>query len=271
MEGVSYSYGLGVPARAKLALAGAERALAGAEPGPGPAPTGPGIFNINLTLRPGEIVAVVGANGSGKSTLARLAAGLLVPQKGRVEVDGLDTANPSHRLHLRQRIGILFSYPPSQIVGSTVEEDVAFGPENLGLPPAAIASRVDRALGIVGLSRERYCDPGRLSGGQQVKVALAGILALEPAYIILDEPTAMLDPGERGRLLQLIQGLCHGRVGTQGQGGDSGDSGGGEGGGSEGVGSQGGVGGLWITHREEEARSCDRILVMDGGRLVRTG
>ncbi|MBC7342814.1 MAG: ATP-binding cassette domain-containing protein [Clostridia bacterium] len=242
MEGVTYSYAL-------RGASGAERVKAGM--GLTQAATDPGVFDVNLTLSPGEMVAVVGPNGSGKSTLARLAAGLLVPQKGRVQVDELDTKNPCHRLLLRQRVGILFSYPPSQIVGCTVEEDVAFGPENLGLAPEIIAERIDWALEAVGLSRERFLDPRRLSGGQQVKVALAGILALGPSYIILDEPTAMLDPGERTKIWELVRGFCQSPAQSQGQG-------------------RSGAGVLWITHREEEARNCDRALVMSCGRLTGT-
>lgn len=161
----------------------------------------------NLTVDRGEYVALIGPNGSGKSTLARHLNGLLLPTAGQVRVDGLLTADPRHLWEVRQRVGMVFQNPDNQLVASTVEEDVAFGPENLGLPPAEIRRRVDEALDVVGLVEYRTHPPQMLSGGQKQLVAIAGALATRPACVVLDEPTAMLDPPGRRHILETIERL----------------------------------------------------------------
>lgn len=159
---------------------------------------------IDLSIERGEFVAIVGANGSGKSTLARHLNGLLLPSAGQVWVDGLTTANSGHLAAIRQRVGMVFQNPDHQLVASTLEEDVAFGPENLGLPPADIRRRVDEALAVVGLDGYRLQPPHLLSGGQKQRAAIAGVLAMRPACIVLDEPTSMLDPPGRRQVLDTI-------------------------------------------------------------------
>ena len=164
---------------------------------------------VSLTLRQGEFVAVVGANGSGKSTLARLCDGLLVPTDGRVVVDGLDTADPASLWDVRSTVGMVFQDPDDQIVGTVVEEDCAFGPENLGLPGAEIRQRVDQALGAVGLDGLQRREPHLLSEGQKQRLAVAGALAMRPRYLVFDEPTAMLDPAGRRSVLEITERLAH--------------------------------------------------------------
>src|SRR5690606_30302216 len=155
------------------------------------------LTDVDLTIDRGEFVAVVGANGSGKSTLAQLFNALLLPTSGSVRVDGLLTSDPNALWEIRRRVGMVFQNPDNQLVATTVEEDVAFGPENLGIDPDEIGVRLDRALRAVGLEAFRHRPPHRLSGGQKQRVAIAGVLAMQPDVIVLDEPTAMLDP--RGR------------------------------------------------------------------------
>ena len=152
---------------------------------------------INLKIHPGEFVAVLGHNGSGKSTLAKHFNAILLPSSGRVLVDGTDTADLDHLFDIRQKVGMVFQNPDNQIIGNLVEEDVAFGPENLGVPTEQIWTRIAEALEATGMTAYREKSPGSLSGGQKPKVAIAGILAMEPECIVFDEPTAMLDP--RGR------------------------------------------------------------------------
>ena len=152
---------------------------------------------IDLAIERGEFVALVGSNGSGKSTLARHFNGLLLPTTGQVWVEGLLTSDPHHLWAIRQRVGMVFQNPDNQLVASTVEEDVAFGPENLALPPKEIRKRVDEALAVVGLQDYRTHPPQMLSGGQKQLVAIAGALAARPACIVFDEPTSMLDPPSR--------------------------------------------------------------------------
>jgi energy-coupling factor transport system ATP-binding protein len=159
---------------------------------------------VSLEVEPGCIVVVVGANGSGKSTLARLADGLLQPSNGRVTVDGLDTSDGSVTWDVRARVGMVFQDPDDQIVGTVVEEDVAFGPENLGVPAGELRERVSAALAAVGLTGLERREPHLLSEGQKQRVAIAGALAMRPAYLVLDEPTAMLDPPGRRAVLELV-------------------------------------------------------------------
>ncbi len=164
---------------------------------------------VSLTLERGELVAVVGANGSGKSTLARLCDGLLLPGSGRVLVDGLDTAEPASLWDVRSAVGMVFQDPDDQIVGTVVEEDCAFGPENLGLPSAEIRERVDGALLAVGLDGLQRREPHLLSEGQKQRLAVAGALAMRPPYLVFDEPTAMLDPSGRRSVLEITERLAH--------------------------------------------------------------
>ena len=153
--------------------------------------------DINLEIKPGEFVAVLGHNGSGKSTLAKHMNAILLPMGGKMWVDGIDTADESRLFEIRQRVGMVFQNPDNQIVATIVEEDVAFAPENLGVPPEEIRRRVDYALKAVGMYEYREHAPHQLSGGQKQRVAIAGVIAMRPDVIVLDEPTAMLDPSGR--------------------------------------------------------------------------
>lgn len=165
------------------------------------------LLGVDLIVEPGEFVALVGPNGSGKSTLARHFNALLLPTAGHVWVDGLSTSDPRHLWAVRQRVGMVFQNPDNQFVASTVEEDVAFGPENMGLSPDEIRRRVDEALDIVDLTDYRTHPPQRLSGGQKQRVAIAGVLATRPSCIVFDEPTSMLDPPSRRQVLEIIRRL----------------------------------------------------------------
>jgi len=167
----------------------------------------PALVQVSLTIQEGELVSVVGANGSGKSTFARLLAALLLPTEGQVRLLGRDTRASAHRARVDAGIGVVFQYPEDQIVGMTVEEDVAFGPENLGLPPAEIRERVDSALRDVGLWDHRLRPSNMLSAGQTQRLALAGVLAMRPRCILFDEATTMLDPAGRHRLMAIMQQL----------------------------------------------------------------
>ncbi|HEY8449552.1 MAG TPA: energy-coupling factor transporter ATPase, partial [Bacillota bacterium] len=199
--------------------------------------------DVNLSVRRGEFVAVVGANGSGKSTLARHLNALLLPTTGRVEVAGFDTSDPAHLWEIRRRVGMVFQNPDNQLVATTVEEDVAFGPENLGLPREEIARRVDEALRLVRLEAFRRHAPHRLSGGQKQRVAIAGILAMRPDIIVMDEPTAMLDPRGREEVVATAWRLCRGE----------------------------GITVVYVTHFMEEAVRADRIVVLAEGRVQAEG
>jgi energy-coupling factor transport system ATP-binding protein len=195
---------------------------------------------VDLIVERGEFVALIGPNGSGKSTLARHFNGLLLPTAGRVWIDGLLTSDPRHLWQVRQRVGMVFQNPESQLVASTVEEDVAFGPENHALPPEEIRRRVDDALSIVGLLDYRTHPPQMLSGGQKQLVAIAGALATCPACIVFDEPTSMLDPPGRRQVLETIARLNAEESLTV----------------------------VMITQSMDEAAAARRVLVMSGGRIV---
>ena len=171
--------------------------------------TAPALDAVSLTLAPGEMLAVVGVNGSGKSTLARLCDGLLTPSSGRVLVDGLDTAHETTIWDVRALVGMVFQDPDDQIVGTVVEEDCAFGPENLGLPSDEIRVRVDSSLRAVGLEGLERREPHLLSEGQKQRLAVAGALAMRPRYLVFDEPTAMLDPLGRRAVLEITGRLAH--------------------------------------------------------------
>lgn len=202
----------------------------------------PALIDISLTIEQGEYVAVIGANGSGKSTLSRLASALFVPRAGSVWVDGLDTRQPQNRHKIYATIGMVFQFPEDQIVSTTVEEDVAFGPENLGLPPAEIRLRVESALAAVNLLEERRRPPHLLSAGQIQRLALAGVLAMRPRCIIFDEASTMLDPAGRRALIQVMQRLH-----------------------------QEGTTILTVTHFMDEAALADRVIVLNSGRIVLDG
>ena len=199
--------------------------------------------NVSLTINDGEFVAVVGHNGSGKSTLAKHLNALLLPTEGKVLVDGMDTADEADTLSIRQRVGMVFQNPDNQLVTTIVEEDVAFGPENIGVPGNEIRTRVDRALAAVGMEKYRERAPHQLSGGQKQRVAIAGILAMRPDCIVLDEPTAMLDPKGRRDIIDLVTKLHR----------------------------ENGITVVMITQYMEEAIGADRVAVMSGGELILEG
>ena len=195
---------------------------------------------VTLSIKPGEFVAVLGHNGSGKSTLAKHFNAILLPSGGRVYVDGLDTCGEDKLLDIRRQVGMVFQNPDNQIVASVVEEDVAFGPENLGVPSAEIRERVDRALAAVGMADYARHAPHLLSGGQKQRVAIAGVLAMRPRCIVLDEPTAMLDPVGRREVLDTIRYLNR----------------------------EQGITVVLITHHMDEAAQAGRVVVMHDGHIV---
>ncbi len=198
---------------------------------------------INLTIDRGEYTAVIGHNGSGKSTLAKHFNALLTPTAGEVLVDGMSTRERKYLYEIRQRVGMVFQNPDNQIVATTVEEDVAFGPENLGLPPREIRERVAEALELVRMADMRRHAPHLLSGGQKQRVAIAGVIAMRPRCLVLDEPTAMLDPRGREEVLQTVLRLNE----------------------------EEGITVIYITHFMEEARRARSLVVMDRGRIVLKG
>lgn len=210
---------------------------------PGSAPdAAPALCDIDLRVRPGEFIAVLGGNGSGKSTLARLLDGLLQPTTGRVRVAGMDTADPALLPEIRRRVGLVFQNPDNQIVASVVADDVAFGPENLGLPRAVIGLRVAEALSAVGMSEYAGVDPHHLSGGQKQRIAIAGALAVHPDCLCLDEPTSLLDPAGRAEVRQAL-----GRLRASG------------------------CALVVITHYAEEAVEADQVIVLHEGRVATEG
>ena len=195
---------------------------------------------IDLTIKEGEFVAVLGHNGSGKSTLAKHLNAILIPTKGSVVVDGIDTADEDKLFELRQRAGMVFQNPDNQIVSSIVEEDVAFALENLGVPYEEMRRRVDESLKAVKMYKYRLHSPAQLSGGQKQRVAIAGIIAMQPKCIILDEPTAMLDPSGRKEVMATIKRMNR----------------------------EQGITVVLITHYMDEAAQSDRVVVMDSGKIV---
>ncbi|HXK97135.1 MAG TPA: energy-coupling factor transporter ATPase [Limnochordia bacterium] len=201
------------------------------------------LADINLDIDDGEFVAVLGHNGSGKSTLAKHMNALLVPTSGKVYIAGIDTQNAERLWEIRQMVGMVFQNPDNQLVATTVEEDVAFGPENLGVPTPEIHRRVDEALAVVGMSDYRLHSPHQLSGGQKQRVAIAGMIAMRPRCVVLDEPTAMLDPVGRREVMQTVIKLNREEKITI----------------------------VLITHAMEEAILADRVIVMEEGRIVMTG
>lgn len=196
--------------------------------------------NVNLNIEPGEFVALAGANGSGKSTLARLIAGLFVPAAGSVHVDEHDTRDEDSINHVRERVGMVFQNPENQIVATIVENDVAFAPENLAIPSDEIENRVKWALEVAGLTRKAQTAPHMLSGGQKQRLAVAGILAMHPKYVVLDEPTSMLDPSGRRDIIEVIRRMVR----------------------------EEGVAALLVTHFMEEIVEADRVIVLHEGNIV---
>ena len=199
--------------------------------------------DISLEIGKGEFVAVLGHNGSGKSTVAKHLNAMLVPQSGKVFVDGMDTSVEELTYDIRRKVGLVLQNPDNQLVASIVEEDVAFGPENLGVPPEDIRERVDDALKAVDMYEHRLKAPYKLSGGQKQRVAIAGIIAMQPDCIVLDEPTAMLDPKGRAEVLATVEKLNKEK----------------------------GITIVMITHYMEEAVLADRVFVMDNGKLLTSG
>ena len=201
------------------------------------------IDDLSLSINRGSFTVILGHNGSGKSTLAKLITGLLKPNSGSVIVDGLSTDDAENDSEIHRRVGLVFQNPDNQIVSTIVEEDVAFGPENLGLEPNVIRERVDNALKTVDMYEYKDHAPHKLSGGQKQRVAIAGIIAMEPECIVLDEPTAMLDPRGRAEVINTIYKLNREK----------------------------GITIVLITHYMEEAENADRIVVMDKGVIVNDG
>lgn len=201
------------------------------------------LSGVTMTIEAGEMLAIVGHNGSGKSTLAKHLNGLLLPTGGNVTIDGMDTKNEDTLLAIRQRVGMVFQNPDNQLVTTIVEEDVGFGPENLGVPPKEIRGRVDAALESVGMTA--YADKAShaLSGGQKQRIAIAGMLAMQPEVLVLDEATAMLDPEGRREVLEIVKRLHR----------------------------ETGLTVVMITQFMEETLSCDRVVVMGGGKLQFSG
>ena len=198
---------------------------------------------VDLAIKEGSFVAVLGHNGSGKSTLAKHMNAILLPSGGKVYVDGIDTTDEDRLLDVRRAVGMVFQNPDNQIVANVVEEDVAFAPENLGVPPEEIRKRVDEALKAVNMYEFREDAPHLLSGGQKQRIAIAGVIAMEPRCVVLDEPTAMLDPTGRADVLRTIKALNQER----------------------------GVTVVLITHHMDEAAQADRLVVMSKGRVVADG
>lgn len=199
--------------------------------------------NINLEIKQGDWVALVGANGSGKSTLIKLINGILLPTKGCILVDELDTRDEKAIWEIRRRVGVVFQNPDTQIVASIVEDDIAFGPENLGLPPDEIRERVEQVLKVLGLSEFRYSPTYALSGGQKQKLAIAGILAMKPIYLVLDEPTSMLDPPSRRDINRILKFLYNKEKLTI----------------------------IYSTHNPEEITLANRVVVLFKGNIVFDG
>ena len=203
----------------------------------------PAIRDFTFNVKKGEFVAVLGHNGSGKSTVAKLSNSILIPNEGKVLVKGMDTADEDLSYEIRKTVGVVFQNPDNQIVASIVEEDVAFGPENLRLPREEIRKRVDDSLKAVGMYEYRHHEPHKLSGGQKQRVAIAGIIAMRPECIFLDEPTAMLDPKGRKEVMDTVIKLNK----------------------------EYGMSVVFITHFMEEAVIADRVAVIDNSRLLLEG
>lgn len=201
------------------------------------------VDNVSIDIKQGDFVAVLGHNGSGKSTFAKHLNALVMPTEGTVWVDGMDTREEENTLKVRQTAGMVFQNPDNQIVGTLVDEEVGFGPENIGVPTEEIWERVEKSLKAVGMYKFRNASPNKLSGGQKQRVAIAGIVAMKPKCIVLDEPTAMLDPLGRKEVINVLHELNQ----------------------------KEGVTIILITHYMEEVIDADHVFVMDGGKLVMEG
>ena len=201
------------------------------------------LCGVSLSIEKGSFVAVLGHNGSGKSTFAKHMNGILVPDEGRVLVEGLDTSDEEHIIDVRRRVGMVFQNPDNQLVANVVEDDVAFAPENLGLEPEEIRKRVNASLRLVGMYEYRMHAPHLLSGGQKQRVAIAGVIAMQPDIIVLDEPTAMLDPQGRREVVDTVFSLCRTRGMTV----------------------------VYITHHMDECIDADRLIVMSNGCVMADG
>ena len=199
--------------------------------------------NLNLAVEEGEFVAVIGHNGSGKSTLAKLMNGLLQPTQGEVCVGDYRTGDKQSLFEIRKRVGVVFQNPDNQLVASIVEDDVAFGAENIGLPREEIGERIEFALSAVGMEEYRYSTPARMSGGQKQRIAIAGVLAVRPEVLVLDESTAMLDPRGRREVMEVVERLNR----------------------------ENGMSVVLITHYMDEVVKADRVIVLSDGRIAMTG
>ena len=213
------------------------------EAGAQSAKSSPAVDKVNFEIDEGSFVAVLGHNGSGKSTLAKMLNALYVPTKGKILVCGIDTSDENRTYDIRSQAGMVFQNPDNQLVSTVVEEDVAFGPENMGVEPAEIRRRVDEALRVVRMSDHAESAPHMLSGGQKQRIAIAGVLAMQPKVMIFDESTAMLDPMGREEVLSTVRRINRER----------------------------GITVIWITHFMEEAAQADRVSVMDDGCIVMDG
>ncbi len=198
------------------------------------------IKNLDLSIDSGSFTVVLGRNGSGKSTLAKLMNGMFKPDVGSVVVDGMDTADEANDLAIKKKVGLVFQNPDNQLIASIVEEDVAFGPENLGFSPSEIRERVDFALKAVGMYEYRHHAPHKLSGGQKQRIAIAGMIAMRPDCLVLDEPTAMLDPTGRAEVMEALKTLNR----------------------------EYGISIVLITHFMDEAQLADRVIVMNQGSVA---
>lgn len=201
------------------------------------------VDDVNLDISEGQFISILGHNGSGKSTLAKHINALLVPTEGTLWIDGMDTKSVEKLWEIRERAGMVFQNPDNQIIGTVVEEDVGFGPENMGIPTEEIWKRVDKSLEAVGMTPFRHRSPNKLSGGQKQRVAIAGVMAMHPKCIVLDEPTAMLDPNGRKEVLQAVHELNR----------------------------KEGITVVLITHYMEEVIDSDKVFVMDHGHVVMQG
>ncbi len=199
--------------------------------------------NLNLAVEEGEFVAVIGHNGSGKSTLAKLMNGLLQPTQGEVCVGDYRTGDKQCLFEIRKRVGVVFQNPDNQLVASIVEDDVAFGAENIGLPREEIGERIEFALSAVGMEEYRHSTPARMSGGQKQRIAIAGVLAVRPEVLVLDESTAMLDPRGRREVMEVVERLNR----------------------------ENGMSVVLITHYMDEVAKADRVIVLSDGRIAMTG
>lgn len=201
------------------------------------------VSDISFTVGKGEFIVILGHNGSGKSTVAKLSNAIFIPSSGKVFVDGMDTSDEKNEFAVREKVGVVFQNPDNQIVASIVEEDVAFGPENLGVAPDIIRKRVDDALKAVGMYEYRNHETHRLSGGQKQRVAIAGMIAMQPECIFFDEPTAMLDPQGRKEVMKTVKRLNK----------------------------ECGISIVFITHFMEEAVNADKVIVIDEGKILAAG